>query len=153
MATDGCWTLRCFTVMPDHVHLFFTLGERLTLSQAVARLKTKTHARVRLFGTDWQNNFYDHKIRPNDSMESITRYIYLNPYQAGLIPLIDIWPYFYCCEEDRKWFDRLTGDRLPFPGWLQWRARLKRCRQLKPIALRTKRGATSAPPTYDDCEP
>jgi REP element-mobilizing transposase RayT len=83
MTTEGCWTLRCLTVMPDHAHLFFTLGERLTLSQAIARLKTKTQTLVRQFGTDWQNNFYDHKVRPDDSIESIMRYIYLNPYHPG----------------------------------------------------------------------
>ena len=119
MTIDGCWALRCLTVMPDHVHLFFTLGERLTLSQAVARLKTKTHAFVRPLSTDWQDNFYDHKIRPSDSIESVMRYIYLNPYQAGLIQQIDKWPHFYCCEKDSMWFDSLTDDGQPFPEWLQ----------------------------------
>lgn len=119
MTTEGCWTLRCSTVMPDHAHLFFTLGERLTLSQTIARLKTKTQALVRRFGTGWQNNFYDHKVRPNDSIESIMRYIYLNPYHAGLIQPIDSWMHFYCCEKDSKWFDCLADDELPFPEWLQ----------------------------------
>ena len=119
MTTDGCWTLRCLTVMPDHAHLFFTLGERLMLSQSVARLKTKTQSFVRPFGTDWQNNFYDHKVRPNDSIERVMRYIYLNPYHAGLIQPIDRWPYFYCCKEDMKWFDSLIDDCQPFPEWLQ----------------------------------
>jgi len=119
MTTEGCWTLRCLTVMPDHAHRFFTLGERLTLSQTVARLKTKTQVLVRRCGTDWQNNFYDHKVRPNDSIESLIRYIYLNPDHAGLVLPIDSWPHFYCCEEYSKWFDGLVDDGLPFPEWLQ----------------------------------
>ncbi len=119
LAADGGWTLRCLTVMPDHLHLFFILGERLTLSQAMARLKTKTQMFVRPHGTDWQDNFYDHKVRREDSIESIIRYIYLNPYRAGLIQPAESWPYFYCREEDWAWFQGLTDSGQPFPEWLQ----------------------------------
>src|SRR4051812_12502778 len=73
LTADGSWRLRCGTVMPDHVHLFFTLGSRLTLSQCVARQK-KIRAR-------WQNNFYDHRLRSNDSAEATIRYVWMNPYR------------------------------------------------------------------------
>ena len=116
---DGGWILRCLTVMPDHLHLFFTLGDRLTLAQAIARFKTKTQKPIRLQGTDWQDNFYDHKLRNADSIESVVRYIYLNPYGAGLIQQNENWPYFFCCETDWKWFQRLTDSDQPFPEWLQ----------------------------------
>jgi REP element-mobilizing transposase RayT len=119
LTTDGAWILRCLTVMPDHAHLFFTLGERLTLSRAVARFKTKTQAFVRLRGTDWQDNFYDHQLRADDSVESIIRYIQLNPYQAGLVQWPQTWPHFYCRDEDWEWFRGLTDRGLPIPEWLQ----------------------------------
>lgn len=105
--------------MPDHMHLFFTLGERLTLSQSIARFKTKTQTLLRPQGADWQSNFYDHRIREIDSIESVIRYIYLNPYQAGTIQQNEAWPYFYCCETDWKWFQGLTDNGQPFPEWLQ----------------------------------
>jgi len=119
LTADGAWTLRCLTVMPDHAHLFFSLGDRLTLSQAVARLKSKTQARIRTLGADWQQNFYDHQPRPSDSSEAIIRYIQLNPYAAGLVQQPDPWPYFYCREEDWTWFRDLTDGGRPFPEWLQ----------------------------------
>ncbi|MDP2136362.1 MAG: transposase, partial [Candidatus Didemnitutus sp.] len=84
LAADGTWNLRCLTVMPDHAHLFITLGERLPLSRAVARLKTKTQALVRRHEGDWQENFYDHRLRPGDSVESVIRYLQLNAYRSGL---------------------------------------------------------------------
>jgi putative transposase len=115
----GGLILRCMTVMPDHMHLFFTLGERLTLSQVLARLKTKTQTLVRPQGTDWQSNFYDRRIREIDSIESIIRYIYLNPYRAGLIRAHETWHHFYCCEPDWKWFQSITDSGQPFPEWLQ----------------------------------
>jgi len=113
------WTLRSLTVMPDHLHLFFILGERLTLSQTIARLKAKTQMLVRPHGVDWQDNFYDHKVRREDSIESIIRYIYLNPYRAGLIQLDECWPHFYCRGEDWAWFQEMTDTDQPFPEWLQ----------------------------------
>jgi len=119
LSADGSWILRCLTVMPDHVHLFFTLGDRLTLSQAIARFKTKTQNLVRLRGADWQDNFYDHRIREVDAVESVVRYIYLNSYQAGLIHQNENWSYFYCSDEDWKWFQGRTDSGQPFPEWLQ----------------------------------
>ena len=100
LTIEAVWTLRCLTVMPDHVHLFFTLGAKLTLSQVVARLKTKSQKFLHSQGCDWQINFYDRMIRKEDSVEDVIRYIYLNPFRAGLISLHETWPNFYCCEED-----------------------------------------------------
>ncbi len=116
---DDSWSLRCLTVMPDHVHLLFTLGERLTLSQAMSRLKTKIQPLVRPHGTDWQENFYDHLVRPEDSIESIIRYIYLNSYSAGLIQPGESWPHFYCGAEEWGWFQDLTDSGQPLPEWLR----------------------------------
>ena len=116
---DGGWIVRCLTAMPDHVHLFFTLGERLALSQAVARLKTKTQSLVRAQGVDWQNNFYDHKVLQGDSVETIIRYIYLNPFRSGLLQSNETWAHFYCCDADWIWFRDLTDSGQPFPEWLQ----------------------------------
>jgi REP element-mobilizing transposase RayT len=115
---EGLWRLRCFTVMPDHAHLFFTLGSRLTLSQVFARLKRETRSELRVHNTDWQENYYDHRLRPADSREATIRYIWLNPYRAGLISATETWPCFYCCAEDWEWFVGLTDKGLPDPGWL-----------------------------------
>ena len=119
LTSDGSWTLRCLTVIPDHAHLFFTLGQRLKLSQTIARFKTKTQVFIRSQGSDWQDNFYDHKVSPEDSIEQIIRYIFLNPFRAGLTTQGASWPYFYCRDEDWEWFVRLTDDHQPSPEWLQ----------------------------------
>jgi REP element-mobilizing transposase RayT len=117
--TDRGWVLRCATTMPDHAHLFFTLGERLSLSQTMARLKTKTQAFLRRRHADWQQNFFDHQLRPKDSAESVIRYIWMNPYRAGLATAGETWPHFYCRDEDWVWFQGLTDSGQPFPEWLR----------------------------------
>lgn len=119
IATDGHWVLRSLTVMPDHVHILFTLGSGLSLAQAVARFKSKTRLLIRAHAAEWQANFYDHRIRAEDSIEDVVRYIYLNPYRAGLISRDERWPYFFCCDEDWAWFRDRTDHSRPFPEWLQ----------------------------------
>jgi REP element-mobilizing transposase RayT len=119
LGADSSWLLRCMTVMPDHLHAFFTLGCRLTLSRLIARLKTKTRSLLRIRRADWQDNFYDRQLRPDDPVEAILRYIWLNPYDAQLITIGKPWPYFYCCAEDWTWFESLTDHGCPFPEWLQ----------------------------------
>jgi REP element-mobilizing transposase RayT len=104
--------------MPDHVHLFVTLGGRLTLSQCVARLKTKTRVMLELQNAKWQLNFYDHHLRAADSIEAVIRYIHGNPYRAGLIGHKEVWPYFFCRPEDWSWFEKTTDSGQPFPEWL-----------------------------------
>jgi putative transposase len=118
MSADATWDLRAFTIMPDHLHLFFTLGDRLNLSQTIARLKSNTRGSLVSASVDWQTNFYDHQLRPDDSVEATIRYIFLNPKQAGLIPASEPWGYFYCCPADWSWFETLTDAGQPFPEWL-----------------------------------
>lgn len=118
MSDDAVWSLRCATVMPDHIHLLFTLGEHLTLSQSIGRLKSKTRTAFDLTKANWQENFYDHHLRANDSVEATIRYLHQNPYQAGLITAAETWPHFYCCEEDWAWFEKLTDAGQPYPEWL-----------------------------------
>lgn len=83
--------LNCGTVMPDHCHLLFTLGNRLTLSQSISKLKRQV--RKGLNQKDiWQDNYYDHRIRPEQELEPFAKYIFLNPYRKGLIPCEQTWP-------------------------------------------------------------
>ncbi|MFU8848225.1 MAG: REP-associated tyrosine transposase [Opitutales bacterium] len=89
--TAGDLHLHCATVMPDHCHLLFTLGNRLTLSQIVSKLKRGI--REELGQRDlWQSNFYDHKLRPAQELEPFAKYIFLNPYRKRLIPCNQTWP-------------------------------------------------------------
>jgi putative transposase len=50
-------------IMPDHVHWLFSLGQRLTLGQVVARLKAKTRPVLATRGAAWQPNYFEHRLR------------------------------------------------------------------------------------------
>jgi putative transposase len=114
----GIWRLRCCTIMPDHIHFFIELGSVHSLSRAVGRFKTLTKASLIAANTAWQENFYDHQLRTNEAAEPVIRYIFLNPYEAGLIQPGTPWPWFHCCDEDWTWFSGLTDSGQPFPEWL-----------------------------------
>ena len=118
MQADAVWTLRCGTVMPDHLHLLITLGNKVPLGKAVARLKSRTSALLRAAGLTWQSGYFDHRLRPHEDILPYFLYTYLNPYRAGLISHESEWPWLACKPEDREWFMPLLNHGLPEPEWL-----------------------------------
>ena len=93
MAAIGNERLMIATVMPDHVHALFEVGERLTLSQVIGRTKSLTGSCLATSESKWQRGFFDRRLRPEDSLESFALYVFLNPYRAGLIGLFERWPW------------------------------------------------------------
>jgi len=86
--------LWCYSIMPNHVHLLFTLRSE-ELSRAMQFLKGRSSiAANRVLGRRgafWQHESYDHVVRSNE-FERIVRYILLNPVKAGLVENWPDWP-------------------------------------------------------------
>ena len=118
MSIDEVLEARALVLMPDHLHLLISLGEKLELSRAVARLKSKISPVLRKSGLGWQTGFHDHRVRADESLEPYFRYIHLNPYQARLIETGVVWPYSWFRREDWDWFEALTDDGRALPEWL-----------------------------------
>ena len=74
-----------FTVMPDHIHWLFTLGDRLSLGRIIARLKAQTGGTMGVARIEWQRDFFDHRLRPDEAVKRYGLYVFLNPYRAGLV--------------------------------------------------------------------
>jgi putative transposase len=119
MTFDGAWTLRAATIMPDHLLLLIRLGERLGLSQCIGRLKTKTRQALTRAGLEWQEAFYDHKLSPDDDVQSVVHYVFMNPYRAGLTPAGATWPWFRLGREETQWFAPLYAENVAVPEWLE----------------------------------
>jgi putative transposase len=120
MERDSSWQVRCATVMPDHVHLLFVLGERLFLGKSLARLKAKTADALCRYapGAKWERDFFDRHVRPDDDVLALFLYVFLNPYRAGLCRHGERWPWFYCRDEDWAWFQNYLEADRPHPEWL-----------------------------------
>ena len=71
-----------FVVMPDHIHWLFILKES-SISKCIRRVKSQFS---RVTGLKvWQEGFYDHGIRSDESLINVARYIVANPLRAGLV--------------------------------------------------------------------
>ncbi len=119
LESDGSWRVHAAVIMPDHLHLLITLGPRLSLGQSVGRLKTKTRGFLAEAGLGWQGNYYDRHLRPDDQPEEVIRYIFLNPYRANLLTTTKTYDWTWIGSEEQRWLMPQTGDRRPFPEWLQ----------------------------------
>jgi REP element-mobilizing transposase RayT len=121
MDVDSTWKLRVAMVMPDHVHLLVVLGGRLSLGKSISRLKAKTMSELNAsrVDLDWERDFFDRLLRPDEDRLALFLYIFLNPYRAKLCALPERWPCFWCREEDWKWFKNHLEDERPVPEWLR----------------------------------
>ena len=94
MDRGGDLRLLCVTIMPDHAHLLFELGERLALDRVVAKLKARTSQPLRQASAAWQANFHEHLLRVEEPNKGYARYIFLNPYRKPLVPRKSTWPWW-----------------------------------------------------------
>ena len=115
---SDAWSIHAAVIMPDHLHLLFTLQERLTLGQTIARLKSKTRTLLDSSAMHWQGNYYEHRLRPDDPLVPVIRYLFLNPYRAKLLRPDQTYPWFWLGEAETEWFQPMTDDGSPFPEWL-----------------------------------
>jgi REP element-mobilizing transposase RayT len=113
------FTLIAATVMPDHIHVLGTLGERLALNRVVAKFKAGTRTVLGSRGLEWQETFYEHRLREENESGSFARYIFLNPYRAGLLRLTAQWPLWWRWGERRFEFEAMVAQAGGVPSaWL-----------------------------------
>lgn len=116
LSEDGDWNLLAATIMPDHAHVLFVLGAKLPLNRMVAKLKAcSTCGTLR-----WQPNCFEHRLRPDDTASSYARYIFLNPYRAGLLPRRAIWSHWIIGTDGGNWdfIAKLEDGMFPPAEWL-----------------------------------
>ena len=82
--------------MPDHIHWLFGLGCRLTLGRVMARMKAQSRETLASIGLVWQRDFFEHRLRAEESAEDYARYVFLNPYRAGTVAIAEIWRGWWC---------------------------------------------------------
>jgi putative transposase len=82
--------------MPDHVHLFVCGHGAFILTRWVTSLKqalARANAWSKSSGQIWQEGFFDHMLRNNESMGATWEYVFQNPVRAGLVKDAEDWPY------------------------------------------------------------
>ncbi len=90
----------CIMIMPDHIHAVFRLGNKQTLSALIQSFKRFTAKQINVqlaqTGSVWQENYHDHGIRHDESLNKIICYCYENPVRKGLVEQPRDYPYWRC---------------------------------------------------------
>jgi putative transposase len=91
------WWAHLFLLMPDHCHalLSFASGQA-GLPSAVRTWKRWTNRHLSI---PWQRDFFDHRLRHEESVREKADYILANPVRAGLINEGQRWPHVWMPEQ------------------------------------------------------
>ncbi|MGD9647797.1 MAG: transposase [Pirellulales bacterium] len=92
------WIIGRYVLMPDHCHFFCSpRSEAQPLQVLIGKWKewTAKYARRRhaVSMPLWQEEFFDHVLRSQDSYEEKWNYVRANPVRARLVRMVDDWPY------------------------------------------------------------
>lgn len=87
----GRWFARLLLLMPDHLHALLAFPPHEQMSEVFRNWKAFTARRA---GVKWQRNYFDHRLRSDESWEEKAAYIRMNPVRRGLVAQPTEWPFF-----------------------------------------------------------
>jgi REP element-mobilizing transposase RayT len=90
------WFAHLVLLMPDHLHALVTLPAEEAMKKVIANFKEVTAKQT---GIAWQRDFFDHRLRAEESFREKADYILLNPVRKGLVKTPDQWTYVWTPEE------------------------------------------------------
>ncbi len=90
--TIGRWHVHLLLLMPDHLHALLSFQKVESMSQVIRSWK---HYLSKHHGIEWQRDYFDHRLRTDESHEEKADYIRQNPVRAGLVPSPELWPYVW----------------------------------------------------------
>jgi REP element-mobilizing transposase RayT len=82
-----------YVLMPDHAHLFVTGSQKFDLKAWVRILKLSLSQAIPSERPHWQEGFFDHLVRQDESYSAKWAYVRQNPVRAGLVSEPEAWPY------------------------------------------------------------
>lgn len=89
---SDAWWVHLFVALPDHCHLLASFPPDRAMKKVITDWK-RWVARQR--GIRWQIDFFDHRLRADESFAEKARYIVENPVRAGLVERVEGWPYVW----------------------------------------------------------
>jgi putative transposase len=90
---NGIWYAHLALLMPDHVHLIVAFPQTEKRMQTiVSKWKERT---AKSFQIEWQRDFFEHRLRKEESFREKADYILANPVRAGLVDKEEDWPYVF----------------------------------------------------------
>jgi len=87
---QGDLWLYLLVLMPDHLHAIIGFNREPGMGRCMAEFKKYT---AKAAGIQWQRDFFDHRLRKDESYNEKAHYIRMNPVRAGLCRAPEEWPY------------------------------------------------------------
>ncbi len=96
------WWPHIFLLMPDHLHalLSFPPSDK-PIRLIVSKWKEWT---CKSLGLVWQDDFFEHRLRQDESRRQKADYILANPVRAGLVSRPEDWSFVYFGDGERPTF-------------------------------------------------
>ena len=88
----GHWQCELFLLMPDHLHALLRFPSDPGVAKVVGSWKQGT---ARFQHVQWQENFFDHRIRSHQEVLQKWHYIRMNPVVKGLCREPAEWPHWW----------------------------------------------------------
>jgi putative transposase len=86
------WFVHLLLLMPDHLHGLVSFSAEEEMKKVIANFKGIAAKRA---GIVWQRDFFDHRLRSDESFDEKARYIRMNPVRMGLVASPELWPYVW----------------------------------------------------------
>jgi len=86
------WFMRIILLMPDHLHALISFPNDSILTVTVRQWKSYV---ARRHGIRWQRDFFEHRLRHDESTEQKADYLRQNPVRAGLVAQAEEWRYVW----------------------------------------------------------
>ncbi len=94
----GDWWVRLVLLMPDHLHALISFPRDREMGKVINDWKKLLARKLQI---TWQRDFFDHRIRSEESVREKADYILQNPVRAGLTERVEDWPYVWMPEKLR----------------------------------------------------
>jgi REP element-mobilizing transposase RayT/mono/diheme cytochrome c family protein len=108
---NGVWYARLVCLMPDHLHALISFPYERPMKQIMSDWKRFLATQLNI---EWQRDFFDHRLRKDESYREKADYIRENPVRAGLIKASDNWPYFWQADPHQQ--NPIVERRAPSVG-------------------------------------
>jgi putative transposase len=88
----GDWWVQFLLLMPDHLHAVVSFPQDAEMRVVISEWKKFSARTLRI---RWQRDFFDHRLRGQESARAKEEYIRQNPVRAGLAGKPEDWPYVW----------------------------------------------------------
>ncbi len=96
---NAIWYAHAVCLMPDHLHALISFPYARPMKQMIADWKRFLATKLKV---EWQRDFFDHRLRKDESFQEKADYIRTNPARAGLISASEDWLYFWQADPQKR---------------------------------------------------